>query len=211
MSGEATIEKAIIENLVRQLEERGWAQCEGFLKTAAIRELATACKNGIAANRFHKAAIGHGKTRRTREDVRGDLVCWLDEDDGLPAWQGYLERLEKLRDAVNRAFFLGLHDFEGHLAVYPPGSFYQRHLDQFADAPERRLTAVFYLNETWMKEDGGQLRLYLEDGGSLDIYPEAGRFVTFFSERFEHEVLPARRERRALTGWFRRRHLQPVF
>jgi len=29
--------------------------------------------------------------------------------------------------------------------------------------------------------------------------------VCFLSERFEHEVLPAKRERVALTGWFRRR------
>lgn len=200
-----------IKSVVRQLKERGWAQCDHFMTPAAVRELAVACREGLAAQRFHRAGIGHGKSFRTLDEVRSDLVCWLDEEEDVPAWQCYLERLEKLRRAVNRVFFLGLHDFEGHLAIYSPDSFYRRHLDQFADAPERRLTAVLYLNENWKAEDGGQLRLYLEDGGSIDIYPEAGRFVTFLSDRFEHEVLPARRERLALTGWFRRRALLPAW
>jgi SM-20-related protein len=29
--------------------------------------------------------------------------------------------------------------------------------------------------------------------------------VCFLSERFEHEVLPATRERLSIAGWFRRR------
>jgi len=37
------------------------------------------------------------------------------------------------------------------------------------------------------------------------LLPEAGTFVAFLAERFPHEVLPARRPRLALTGWFRRR------
>lgn len=200
-----------IKSVIRQLDERGWAQCERFLKPAAIAELAMTCREGIATQRFHQAGIGRGKAWQQRADIRSDLVCWMDEKDEIPAWQTYLEHLEKLRRIVNQVFFLGLHDFEGHLAVYPPGKFYRRHLDQFADAPERRLTAILYLNENWADEDCGQLRLYLEDGGSLDIFPEAGRFVTFLSDRFEHEVLPARRERLALTGWFRRRSLGPVW
>jgi SM-20-related protein len=29
--------------------------------------------------------------------------------------------------------------------------------------------------------------------------------MVFLTERFEHEVLPATRERLSITGWFRRR------
>jgi SM-20-related protein len=39
----------------------------------------------------------------------------------------------------------------------------------------------------------------------MDVLPQGGRLLTFLSERFEHEVLPAHRERISLTGWFRRR------
>jgi hypothetical protein len=38
--------------------------------------------------------------------------------------------------------------------------------------------------------------------------PVGGRLVAFVSERFEHEVLPGRRERMSFTGWFRRRSLE---
>jgi SM-20-related protein len=63
---------------------------------------------------------------------------------------------------------------------------------------------VLYLNEGWTAEDGGALRLHLP-GGPRDVLPSAARLVAFLSERFEHEVLPAQRERLSLTGWFRRR------
>jgi SM-20-related protein len=63
---------------------------------------------------------------------------------------------------------------------------------------------VLYLNEGWRAEDGGALRLYLPDGPH-DVSPCAPTLVAFLSERFEHEVLPARRERLSLTGWFGRR------
>jgi SM-20-related protein len=45
----------------------------------------------------------------------------------------------------------------------------------------------------------------VNDTETLDVLPEGGTLVAFLSERFQHEVLPARRERLALTGWFRRR------
>jgi SM-20-related protein len=40
------------------------------------------------------------------------------------------------------------------------------------------------------------------------VLPQGGRLVAFQSDRFEHEVLPARRERMSFTGWFRRRPLE---
>jgi len=46
--------------------------------------------------------------------------------------------------------------------------------------------------------------LYADDS-ALQISPEGGTLVAFLSGRFEHEVLPATRERYSLTGWFRRR------
>jgi SM-20-related protein len=36
----------------------------------------------------------------------------------------------------------------------------------------------------------------------FDVAPIGGTFVTFLSAEYEHEVLPARRERASLTGWF---------
>jgi len=36
----------------------------------------------------------------------------------------------------------------------------------------------------------------------FDLLPEGGSLVVFLSAGFEHEVLPATRERMSITGWF---------
>ena len=61
-----------------------------------------------------------------------------------------------------------------------------------------------YLNEDWTSADGGALRMY-DDERVREVLPVAGTLVCFLSDRFEHEVLPATRERLAVTGWIRRR------
>jgi SM-20-related protein len=56
------------------------------------------------------------------------------------------------------------------------------------------------------------LRIYHgshEDEVGRDLLPDAGRLVCFLSDRFPHQVLPARRERFSLTGWFKVREQLP--
>jgi Rps23 Pro-64 3,4-dihydroxylase Tpa1-like proline 4-hydroxylase len=48
--------------------------------------------------------------------------------------------------------------FEGHLAVFRPGSYYCRHLDQFRGVELSTLTAMLCLNGDWTTEAGGALR-----------------------------------------------------
>jgi SM-20-related protein len=94
------------------------------------------------------------------------------------------------------------------LAVYPPGSFYRRHLDQFRGVGERTVTTILYLNQDWIQPDGGQLRIYTDPVDQRryeEVLPLGGRLVTFLSARFLHEVLPARRDRLSITGWFKKR------
>jgi SM-20-related protein len=114
--------------------------------------------------------------------------------------------MDDLRRAFNQCLLLGLEEFESHYAVYPPGAGYVRHLDRLRDDDARVLSAVLYLNEDWREADGGALRLYLADGTHRDMLPCAGRLVLFLSAEFEHEVLPATRERASIAGWFRQRN-----
>jgi SM-20-related protein len=86
------------------------------------------------------------------------------------------------------------------MTVYPEGSFYKRHLDQFKKDDHRKLSVILYLNADWKDEQGGQLRMHLPDGPK-DFLPLAGRLVIFRSDEIEHEVLPATRERLSITGW----------
>ena len=117
--------------------------------------------------------------------------------------------MDSLRQAINPGLVPGLEDFECHFALYPPGAFYRRHLDRFRDDDRRAVSAVFYLNQDWQPEDGGQLRMFLADDVEHDVQPQAGCLVVFLSGEVPHEVLPAGRERLSLTGWFRRRGNDP--
>ena len=160
-----------------------------------------------AAGEFHEAGVGRGSERRRLAHIRGDRIAWLDQAEVNSATRPWWDELERLRVALNGALFLGLLSFEGHYAIYPPGASYQRHRDRFRDDDERVLSCVLYLNEAWSEADGGALRIYVGGGLARDILPVGGTLVCFLSDRFEHEVLPATRERLALTGWFRRRAL----
>jgi SM-20-related protein len=139
--------------------------------------------------------------------VRGDFIAWLSEPE-LDAEQVLLGRLEALRVAMNRGLMAGLEDFQGHFALYPPGAAYARHNDRLAGTDVRAISVALYLNEDWTAKDGGVLRLYTGGDSFEDVLPVGGRLVAFLSDRFEHEVLPAQRDRLSFTGWYRRRPLE---
>lgn len=129
---------------------------------------------------------------------------WL--EPGLaPATDGFLSMVEQLRLHLNRHLYLGLAEYEGHLARYGPGAGYRKHLDRIKGSDARVITLIAYLNPGWTHADGGQLRLLLPDRNTVEVTPSAGTLVAFLSGDYWHEVLPGWRERWAITGWFRQR------
>lgn len=153
--------------------------------------------------RFRRAGVGRGDEHQLNRFVRGDEICWVSPADvPLQAW---FQWVDELRLALNRRLFLGLFDFECHFARYPRGSFYRRHVDAFRGHQRSRvLSAVLYLTPGWQPGDGGELVLYdAADQPVTRVAPGAGRLVLFLSEQFPHEVLPTRRTRYSLTGWYR--------
>ena len=179
---------------------------DGFVDTELLAQLRSRCSELQSSGALRPARVGRGDKALLAPEVRGDFISWL-QQPSRDAEQILLEKLDVLRSSLNRALMTGLEDFEGHFAVYPRGAAYARHFDRLQNSDLRAISAALYLNDAWQPEDGGQLRLYLGGGRSEDILPVGGRLVTFLSERFEHEVLPARRERMSFTGWFRRRSL----
>lgn len=176
------------------------------LEPALIAQLRDEAAAQRDAGAFRAAGIGRGDNFRLRPDIRGDRVLWVDERALPGAGRLFGELLEPLRRAINAATYLGLYEFEGHYAVYPPASFYRRHVDQFAGAAARRVSLVLYLNADWQEADGGLLRLYPGDGSRpVDVLPEAGTLALFMSHTLPHEVLPTVRTRYSFTGWFRTR------
>lgn len=186
------------------LVARGWSQQEDFLPPELAQALAGECRARAAQGDLTPAGIGHGAATAVREGIRGDRIQWLEAGQSA-ACDRYLHIMETLRVALNRDLYLGLEDYECHFAFYPPGAFYQKHLDRFHDDDSRTVSAIIYLNDDWLPQQGGALRLYPDAQAAQDIVPLMNRFASFLSAGMPHEVLPASRERLSLTGWFKRR------
>lgn len=195
------------ENLINGIADQGYVIIDQFLPTDTIKTLAAEAKSLHEQGQTRRALTGK-KSGEKPDNMRGDFIHWVDEANPTATQQQYLQCMEELRTGLNQHLYLGLCDLEAHFAVYPPGAAYRRHLDQFNGDSKRQVSCILYLNNHWLVEDGGQLRLYLDESDTpqhVDIQPEGGRLVAFLSGRFWHEVLPATRERISLTGWFRTR------
>ena len=197
-----------MEILLDAIDRNGWAVMPGFLKIDASRRLRDECREACENGEFRPAGVGRGKDLKVREDIRRDQVLWLKPGEFSKEQEAYLAKLELLRLALNQRFFLGLFEFEGHFAIYPDGAFYKAHLDRHAGTNDRIVTAILYLNEDWQPGDGGELKLWTipgeKDGPFELIEPRMGTLVCFLAGDFWHEVMPARKTRMSVTGWFRR-------
>ena len=197
-----------ISSIVERIAEEGYAVIENFLSQQEVEALVLQAQSLQNAGEMHKATTGVAKVENATR--RGDFIHWIEECQASKAEMFYLGAMAELQQAINQAFFLGLFELESHFAIYPPGAGYQKHLDQFIGKEERKVSCILYLNDNWHSDDGGQLRMYLDkkdDKRFIDITPQAGTLVVFLSSDFLHEVLPAKRERMSITGWFRTRSL----
>jgi SM-20-related protein len=194
---------------VQALGERGWFLRDGVLGRDAAVGIHEHVEAIAAAGRLRPAGLGRGAGYRVDHAVRGDAISWVDPTAVAPElaelWAAFLA----LRDALNRQAYLALDRMEVQIARYPGGgAAYDRHRDAFAPSPggrpSRRVTAIYYANPAWTPEAGGLLRLHASDG-PVDVAPILDRLLVFLSERVEHEVLPARAPRCAMTAWYRPR------
>jgi len=149
-----------------------------------------------------QAGISASNSQHVDSSKRRDKTKWLEEDKGIQS--EYLAFILGLQNYLNRALYLGLNEYESHFAVYEKGDFYETHLDAFKHSKNRVVTTVYYLNNEWNKEDGGELIIYNEENEFLrKVTPYANTLVIFLSEKFPHEVLPTKKTRYSIAGWFR--------
>ncbi len=194
-----------IENILNDLDQQGWSVQEHFFSIELIQKLKETLSSFRQQGLLKQAGIGRKNDFHIEQSIRSDEIKWFDENNTNEYQKEYLKIAQQLQDAINQRFFLGLFELEVHFALYAPNAFYKRHLDQHKNQDTRVITLITYLNENWKNEDGGELQLYLNDGETISVLPNAGTVVCFMSADFEHEVLPAKRERASLTGWFRKR------
>jgi SM-20-related protein len=197
-----------IETIVGDLADKGWTVLPQVLSSSFCAKLNSWIDHQDESGEFQRAGIGKGHRLQRNDSVRGDLILWMPD----PGRDQHLRGLEALLDTVrltlNSKLFAGLETFEGHFAIYPPGGFYERHVDTFRDDDARKLTFILYLNEHWGRSDGGELVLEMGDHSTVSVAPTMGTIVMFDSRRFPHAVSLAKAERRSFTGWFKVRPLR---
>jgi SM-20-related protein len=204
-----------LQQQLSEISEHGFSIMDNFISPANILALADEI-NTLNANSHMQIANTGRSPISINTQLRGDSIYWLNEVEASPAQQAYFKKMEDLRCGLNQHLYLGLFSLESHLALYPIGAGYQKHLDcfQFKDGeqlPKRQISCILYLNQDWLAEDGGYLRLHLNayerarlnlKESYLDIAPISGRLVLFLSDTFYHEVLATTRIRKSLTSWF---------
>tara|TARA_R110002153_G_scaffold17413_3_gene60715 strand:- start:11573 stop:12238 length:666 start_codon:yes stop_codon:yes gene_type:complete len=196
------LSEQLIDKIADALQQHGFIQLTDFLPAWLGTQLQQEAKR-LAAISFKPAGIGRQDNLQLNAQIRTDSTLWL--DGGSVPQKTYLQSMEQLRVGLNRRLFLGLFDFESHFSHYAEGDFYRRHLDAFKGRSNRILSTVFYLNENWHKNDGGELLLYADDQPSplLVVPPIFNSCIIFLSDVFPHEVLASHNDRYSIAGWYR--------
>ena len=202
IGGSTTSDDPLFAQIAQDIEAQGYSVRPAALPDPLVQALLQHLVTMDDA-KFAEAGIGRGDAYAHNAFVRTDEICWITGNS--PAGRQWLDWVGSLQAFLNRRLFLGLFSFESHFAHYAPGDYYKRHYDAFRGEANRVLSVVAYLNAGWASGDGGELVLYRDDQdrAGLKVVPLLGTLVTFLSEEFPHEVLPATRDRYSIAGWFR--------
>ncbi len=151
---------------------------------------------------FKRAGISSSSDLHLDNKRRRDKIHWLNEDGASQS--DFLAFSNGLKNYLNKESYLGINYYESHFASYDEGDFYETHLDAFKNSKNRVVTTVYYLNDDWSDKDGGELVIYDENNNFLTkVIPHANTLIVFLSDKFPHEVLPAKKRRLSIAGWFR--------
>lgn len=194
-----------IHDLITALATKGYAIAQEFLDPDLVARLLDDCRHRETTGAMAQASIGRDERHLLETRVRRVDASWL--DGARPGEAAFLELAERLRLEINRQLFLGLFEFEAQFLTYPPGGFYQRHLDSLAGSRNRIVSLVAYLNTAWEPSHGGELDVWTSPSDEGDpvatVAPRAGTVVLMLSEEIPHAVRAAHATRRVIAGWFR--------
>lgn len=147
--------------------------------------------------------------------IRSDRVIWIDGCEN--GCEEINNLIQTLCSVITNSSRLSLYSNNGldkiviskrtkaHVACYPGnGTRYIKHVDN-PNGDGRVITSIYYLNKDWNTErDGGLLRMFPAGINEVaNIEPLFDRVLFFWSDRRNpHEVLPAYRDRFAITVWY---------
>jgi SM-20-related protein len=181
------------------LADNDFVVIDDFLSDDLLDKLCQFFEERLNENDLEKAGIGALGNHTIDKKIRGDYIYWLSESRDIEL-NKLFNQLNEMVSKLKYYCFLSISDVECHLAYYPEGSFYKKHVDQFKERNNRIISFALYLNQDWKEENEGQLVIY-KDGKSHKIDPIKNRIVIFKSAGLEHEVLLTNAPRYSVTGW----------
>uniref|UniRef100_K3WGI2 procollagen-lysine 5-dioxygenase n=1 Tax=Globisporangium ultimum (strain ATCC 200006 / CBS 805.95 / DAOM BR144) TaxID=431595 RepID=K3WGI2_GLOUD len=216
--------------LLKHPESPGFVVKDAFLGSEHAVTVRDALLALTKTESFHEAKVGHGDHLRNERAVRGDRIHWVKRPSDLnrsdllhPAILYLMKQVESAAYAFKQTNpDLDLRNVTStQFAIFPgDGSRFVKHTDTYSTAHQdesgtssssdglvRVLTCVYYLNQDWVPEHEGQLRVYVKGTSTLlmqhwDVAPKLDTLVVFRSLDVEHEVLPTFYERMAITVWY---------
>lgn len=204
-----SLKEELVSPLVEGLTTTGvWTSLE-VLGLPEVEAIVAHARQAFSGARFRRAQVGKGAEQRLADSVRRDQILWI-EDWSDPVFAPYARFLNDLKNICRQELYLPIKRWEGHLAHYEAGAFYERHRDRHQSRTAQSRTAeshrwisvLLYLNDV-PEDSGGALTLYHQDGSVLTkIQPRKGLVVVFQSET-EHEVHITQTARWSLTAWLR--------
>ncbi len=184
--------------LADQLSNNGYFVIDNVFANESLQNLNHYFNENM--NQLNPASIGNKSGKILNSQLRSDKIFWVNENDkDLLAYRDMTQTVTKY---LKQELYLPLKSTETQMALYEYGSFYVRHKDRHVASNHRWISLVFYLNQSWDKECGGQLKLYNDTNSEITIDPIYNRCILFKSE-IEHEVLPCFFNRKSFTTWFR--------
>jgi len=223
--------KFFSEDLLCELQEKGFIIRDNFLGSEKLQGIRQEASTLYEKGQLKVAGMNKGQDKWVHSATRGDSILWMDREDEdftkqYASLSNLMNELDSIRKELNQSCGFKSLAIQTQLARYPPGTRYVRHRDAILPKEDkeknkedntannnynneeggnkltRRLTVLYYLNEGWQHEHGGQLRMHLSDGKYVDVEPIGDRVVIFWSALMEHEVLESHHERYAVTMWF---------
>lgn len=149
------------------------------------------------------AKIGNIELLHQDKLIRNDLIYWLDRTHENKSENDFLDLIDAFVLFLNSTCYTGITSVEFHYTLYPTGSFYRKHKDQFQNNDSRQFSMILYLNEDWKIGDGGELCIY-QNNMTQKITPTNAKAVFFKSNDLAHEVLETNVPRMSITGWLKR-------
>lgn len=192
------------EGIIDGILANGYGICDDFLDKNEVDNLLKTFSKRYHAGLFKEASIGKPSEVHKNLQIRGDEILWLENDSIDISERILLDRNQEFINYLNQTCYLGISDSEIHFAKYEVGKFYRRHRDTFQAQKGRVLSVIYYLNQDWIPANGGNLIIYTNENNfetPIIIAPLAGRLVCFESEKLDHEVTEAFKERFSITGW----------